>query len=196
LGKGSRFRVEVPVNLVAEADYQSSEATASRVVGLAPGKPEYRVLIVDDRAEDRLVLRRLLEDAGFHVQTADTAESGIEAFRAWRPDFVWMDRRLPLMDGLEATQHIRSLEGGHDVKMAGISASVFPSEREEMLAAGLDDFVRKPYLPNEIFECMARHLGVEYLWSDAEAEEDADGTVETSFENQASHTIRHRSANG
>jgi CheY-like chemotaxis protein len=59
------------------------------------------------------------------------------------------------------------LDGGRDVKIVGVSASVFASEREEMLAAGLDDFVRKPYLPNEIFDCMARQLGVRYSWSDA-----------------------------
>jgi CheY-like chemotaxis protein len=60
------------------------------------------------------------------------------------------------------------------VKIAGLSASVFPSERQEMLAAGLDDFVRKPYLPNEVFDCMARHLGVRYRYGQA-TEESARG---------------------
>jgi CheY-like chemotaxis protein len=57
-----------------------------------------RSLIIEDRLEDRIVLRRLLEEAGFRVQAAETAESGIEIFQAWRPHFIWMDRRLPQMN--------------------------------------------------------------------------------------------------
>jgi len=178
LGQGSRFRVDVPVDLVAGGDYDSSKTTMPRVVGLAPNQAEYRVLVIDDRSEDRLVLRRLLEGVGFRVRTAETGESGVEIFETWRPHFIWMDRRLPLMDGLEATRHIRSLEGGRDVKIAGVSASVFPSEREEMLAAGLDDFVRKPYVPDEVFDCMAHHLGVRYRWSNTAADEKAGGSAE------------------
>jgi signal transduction histidine kinase/CheY-like chemotaxis protein len=168
-GEGSRFFVEVPAGLVQEADHDASKASPPRIAGLAPGQPEYRVLIIEDRLEDRLVLRRLLEDAGFRVQAVETGESGVQMFQTWRPQFVWVDRRLPLKDGLETTRSIRALPGGRGVKIAGVSASVFPSEREEMLAAGLDDFVRKPYSPIEIFECMARHLGVQYRWNSSAA---------------------------
>jgi CheY-like chemotaxis protein len=178
LGQGSRFRVVVPVDLVAGHDHDSSKRTMPRVISLEPDQAEYRVLVIDDRSEDRLVLRRLLEGVGFCVQTAETAESGVKVFETWRPHFIWMDRRLPVMDGLEATRYVRSLEGGRDVKIAGLSASVFPAEREEMLAAGLDDFVRKPYLPNEVFDCIARHLGVRYRWSDASTDERVVGSGE------------------
>lgn len=174
LGEGSRFCLNIPVDLVAEGDYEPDNTQAPRVTSLEPGQPEYRVLIIDDRPEDRLVLRRLLEGVGFRVRTAETGESGVECFRAWRPHFIWMDRRLPVMDGLEATRRIRSLDGGRDIKMAGVSASAFPSERDEMLAAGLDDFVRKPYLPNEIFACMARHLSIRYRWTNTELAPDKD----------------------
>jgi signal transduction histidine kinase/ActR/RegA family two-component response regulator len=167
LGEGSRFFVDVPAGFVEEGDYESTKTTAPRIARLATGQAEYRVLIIDDRPEDRLVLRRLLEESGFQVRAAETGESGVDVFQSWRPHLIWMDRRLPLMDGLEATRSIRALDGGRDVKIVGVSASVFASEREEMLAAGLDDFVRKPYLPNEIFDCMARHLNVSYHWSDA-----------------------------
>jgi signal transduction histidine kinase/CheY-like chemotaxis protein len=178
LGEGSRFWVSVPVELVADGDYNSEKTQTPRIAGLAPGQPDYRVLIIDDRPDDRLVLRRLLEDAGFSVRTAETAESGIQIFQTWRPDFIWMDRRLPVMDGLEAVRRIRLLRGGRDVKISGVSASVFPSERDEMLAAGLDDFVRKPYLPNEIFDCMARHLSLRYRWSNPLPDEVPGGGAE------------------
>jgi DNA-binding response OmpR family regulator len=73
-----------------------------------------------------------------------------------------MDLRMPRLDGIEATRHIRALEGGREVKIAAVTASVFAGQRSEVLAAGLDDFVRKPFHPGDIFDCMARHLGVRY----------------------------------
>jgi CheY-like chemotaxis protein len=102
-------------------------------------------------------------------------ESGIEMFRAWRPHFIWMDRRLPAMDGLKTTRCIRAMDGGSHVTMVGLSAPVFVSEREEMLAAGLDGFVRKPYLPREILGCMAKHLGVDYTYAENRSARDLPG---------------------
>jgi len=168
LGEGSRFFVDVPVDLVA-AEMVSAKSKTFRVLGLAPGQPEYRVLIVEDRTEDRSIMRRILEEAGFRVQSVETGELSLDVFRAWRPHFIWMDRRLPGMDGLEATRRIRAMNGGSDVKIVGMSASVFAAEREQMLGAGLDDFIRKPFLPREIFDCMAKHLGVVYRYAESES---------------------------
>ncbi|HKE27017.1 MAG TPA: ATP-binding protein [Bryobacteraceae bacterium] len=167
-GRGSHFFVDLPVELAAESENVTARSSGLRIVGLTSGQPECRVLIVEDRAEDRSILRRILEQAGFHVQVAETGESGIEMFKVWRPQFIWMDRRLPGMDGVKATRCIRTMDGGPDVKIVGLSASAFVSERDEMLAAGLDDFVRKPYLPREILDCMAQHLGVRYDYAESE----------------------------
>ncbi len=168
LGEGSRFFVDVPVDLVA-AKMVPVKSKTFRVLGLVPGQPEYRVLIVEDRTEDRSIMRRILEEAGFRVRCVETGELSLEVFTAWHPHFIWMDRRLPAMDGLEATRRIRAMNGGSDVKIVGMSASVFAAEREEMLVAGLDDFVRKPYLLREVFDCMAKHLGVVYRYAESES---------------------------
>jgi CheY-like chemotaxis protein len=64
---------------------------------------------------------------------------------------------------MEAAREIRTLDGGRHAKIVALTASAFAQQREEVLAAGLDDFVRKPYRREEIFDCMARHLGVRYL---------------------------------
>ena len=74
-----------------------------------------------------------------------------------------MDLRLPVMGGLEAARHIREMEGGREVKIVASYCLRLCASRS--LAAGLDDFVRKPYRPREIFDCMARHLGVRYVYS-------------------------------
>ncbi len=92
----------------------------------------------------------------------------IAAFQAWRPDFIWMDMRMPVLDGYAATQRIRALPGGDAVKIVAVTASVLAEEQDDILAAGCDDTVRKPFHDYEIFEAMARHLGVEYRYEEAE----------------------------
>ncbi len=171
LGQGSRFCVELPVERVKETESVPPGADRSRVVGIAPGQPEFRILVVDDGSENRLLMRRLLERAGFRVDVAEDGEKGIEIYQSWRPHFIWVDRGLPGIDGLETVRRIRELEGGKEVKIAGISASVLASEQHEILAAGTDDFVGKPFRTVEIFDCMARHLGVRYSYQTVHAEE-------------------------
>jgi CheY-like chemotaxis protein len=78
-----------------------------------------------------------------------------------------MDLRLPVMGGLEAARRIRELDFGREVKIVAISASAFAHQRDEVLAAGFNDFVRKPYRRNEIFDCIAQQLGVRYLYGEA-----------------------------
>ena len=143
------------------------QAEAGRVIGLEPGQPEYRVLIVEDEAENWIVLERLLRNAGFQVKVAENGEQAVEDFRAWRPHFIWMDLLMPKLDGIEATRRIRGLPRGREVKIAAVTASGFTTSREEVLAAGLDDYLCKPYRPEDIFECMARHLGLQYRRVDA-----------------------------
>jgi DNA-binding response OmpR family regulator len=80
-----------------------------------------------------------------------------------------MDLSLPKMSGLDAARRIRELAGGSDVKIIALSAPAFTSQREELMAAGMDGFLRKPYRRSEIFDCMARHLGARYLYREAHA---------------------------
>ena len=166
-GKGSRFRLELPAERAQESEVVVPRTDRGRIIGLEPGQPEYRVLVVEDESGNSAVLERMLESAGFLVRVVADGAQGVEVFRAWRPHFIWMDLRMPVMDGVEATKRIRALEGGPEVKIAAVTASVFADQRSEVLAAGLDDFVRKPYRSEEIFDSMARHLGVRYRRGEA-----------------------------
>jgi CheY-like chemotaxis protein len=169
LGQGSKFRVELPVGRADAPALSAAEIRHGRVVGLAPDQPEYRVLIVEDQMENWLLLQRLLEDVGFQVRVGENGAVGVEMFRLWLPHFIFMDIRMPVMDGLEATQRIRALEGGREVKIAALTASVFKEERANVMAVGMDDFVRKPYRAEEILDCLARHLGARYVYEQAPA---------------------------
>ncbi len=184
LGRGSRFWIELPVEPASASEVAGAVEESGEVLGLEPGQPDWRILIVEDQPENSLLLGRLLEDAGFRVQTAENGVRGVERFREWRPHFIWMDRRMPEMDGLEATRRIRALPGGQEVKIVALTASVFAEQRGEMLAAGMDDILHKPFRPTEIFECLGRQLGVRYAYRERAAPSDA-GLSETPMDRVA-----------
>jgi PAS domain S-box-containing protein len=163
VGIGSCFRAIIPVELSDASEIEVVAGPSGRIIGLAPGQPEYRILIVEDQPENAILLRTLLEDVGFYVRVAADGAAGVDVFREWRPHFIWMDRFMPIMDGLQATRAIRELPGGYDVKISGLSASAFQDQRNETIASGMDDFVCKPFRASEIFDCMTRHLGVKFV---------------------------------
>ncbi len=163
---GSRFVVELPLDLATEAETYGAELAPEHPFILESGQPEWRVLIIDDDPESAAVLRKMLTRSGFQVRAAENGALGIEAFRQWRPHFIWMDLGLPHLSGPEAVRRIRQSDGGAETKIAAITASAAASERDEAMRAGFDDFTFKPFRQTEIFFCMARHLGVRYMSSE------------------------------
>lgn len=136
------------------------------VISLADNEPEWRILVVEDQLENQLLIQKVLKQVGFQVKIAENGKRGVELFQSWHPHFIWMDRRMPVMDGLEATRAIRELPGGDQVKIVALTASVFKDQRQEVMNAGSDDFVRKPYRPEELYDCMARQLDLHYRYAD------------------------------
>ncbi len=167
VGRGSRFVVELPLELSRESETYGVELASGDPFILESGRPEWRVLIVEDDPESATVLQKMLTRAGFQVRVAENGALGIEAFQQWRPHFIWMDLWMSQLSGAEATWRIRQLEGGAETKIAGISASAYASELDGVIRAGFDDITFKPFRPKEIFFCMARHLGVRYVSSEA-----------------------------
>jgi len=175
LGKGSLFKLSLPAQRVDEKSLPNlNSEVSSRIIGLTPAslKKQYRILIIEDQLENRLLLQSLLESIGYQVQCAVNGQEGVEQFTRWKPDFIWMDRRMPVMGGVEATQKIRALPGGDKVKVVAVTASVFDQERQILLKAGASEIVNKPYTNDEIFSCMAKYLDVEYIYADENTAQD------------------------
>jgi CheY-like chemotaxis protein len=144
-----------------------------RVVALAANQPKYRLLIVDDKSENRKLLSQLLQPLGFDLQEASNGQTAIEVADQWHPHLIWMDMRMPVLDGYKATQQIRKLPTTPRPKIVALSASSFREEQINARAAGCDDFIHKPFHADEIFEAMGRHLGVRYRYdSEVSATED------------------------
>ena len=174
LGKGSIFQFEIEVDLAQEPKIVTPQASP-RVIGLESGQPQYRILVVDDRLESRVLLVKLLASVGFEVQEAVNGQEAIELWSSWEPHLIWMDMRMPVMDGYEATKRIKADLKGQATAIVALTASAFEEERSVVLSAGCDDFVRKPFRESVIFEKMAQHLGVRYIYAESASSTSAGG---------------------
>jgi signal transduction histidine kinase/CheY-like chemotaxis protein len=163
VGQGSVFRFTLPVT-VASASESPPECKPYRVVGLEPDQPTYRILVVDDRWSNRHLLTRLLAPLGFAVQEASNGQEAIALWQSWQPHLIWMDMRMPMMDGYEATRQIKRSTSGQATAIIALTASTLEEEQAVVLSAGCDDFVRKPFAENDIFATMHRHIGVRYVY--------------------------------
>ena len=163
VGKGSVFYFEIPVVLSTD-DGIPVEQSHGKVIGLAEGQPCYRLLIAEDKFENRLLLHKLLALSGLELRDAFNGEEAVMQYEAWKPDLIFMDIRMPLMDGLEATRRIRASANGSNVRIVALTAHALENERIEILNAGCDDLIRKPYRENELFDAVTKHLGVCFLY--------------------------------
>jgi PAS domain S-box-containing protein len=162
---GSIFRFHICVTQ-AKGHIHAVPQSTRRVVGLEDGQPTYRILVAEDQKASRMLLIQLLTAVGFDVQTVSDGQQAIATHASWRPHLIWMDMRMPVMDGYEATQKIKATLSGHVTVIIALTASAFEEDRAIILASGCDDFVRKPFQEAEIFTKMAEHLGVRYIYEE------------------------------
>ena len=104
---GTTFKFEIPVGAVYAADIPT-EQIKREVIGLEPNQPYYRILIVDDREDNRQLLVKMLSPLGFELQQATNGREAIEIWENWHPHLILMDVRMPVMDGYEATKEIKA----------------------------------------------------------------------------------------
>jgi Amt family ammonium transporter len=173
-GQGSLFYFEIPVSACSISSKRSASSHHQHVTGLVHGQPHYRLLIAEDKLENRLLLHNLLEPLGFDLREAVNGQEAVEQYKDWHPHLIWMDIRMPVMNGLEATRIIKENEEGNNIKIVALTAHALEEERLEILAAGCDDFIRKPYRDTEIFDALGKHLGVRFLYSKEVASATAD----------------------
>jgi CheY-like chemotaxis protein len=164
VGIGSTFNFVIPVEL-ASAELITPESSFRQVKGLAPGQPQYRILVVDDSRDNRVLLQQILENAGFEVQSAESGQSAVEVTSTWHPHLIWMDIRMPGLDSYKAIRLIKENTQLVPIVIA-VTASSFEEERDQVLESGCDDFLRKPYSENDIYELLLKHLNVKFIYED------------------------------
>ncbi|MFW6354959.1 MAG: ATP-binding protein, partial [Verrucomicrobiota bacterium] len=148
VGEGSRFWFELPAPVVDEAVAAPRAGEAAEISGYLG--PRRRLLVVDDVALDREVVRELLEPLGFAIDEAAEGGAALESIVRRRPDLVFLDMRMAPMDGAETVRRLRALPAGKDLPVVAYSASALNFTREDARALGCDDFVAKPFRWEEL----------------------------------------------
>jgi len=162
-GQGCIFSFDVAMTEASPAA-AVGKVQPRQVKGLKPGQPRYRVLVVDDKQDNREFLAQLLTPAGFEIRQAVNGAEAIKEFETWRPQIILMDLRMPVMDGYEAIRRIRSMAGGKEVKIIAVTASIFGEINRDARGAGADALILKPFREVELFEKMRTLLGAEYVY--------------------------------
>ena len=163
VGKGTTFKFDVEVKLGQET-ISNERISYGKVLELAPDQPIYKILAVDDKSVNRQLLLKLLSPLGFEIKEASNGKEAIAIWDEWEPNLIFMDMRMPVMDGYEATKYIKSTTKGNATVVIALTASVLEEEKAIVLSAGCDDFLRKPFKEQVIFEALAKHLGVQYIY--------------------------------
>jgi signal transduction histidine kinase/ActR/RegA family two-component response regulator len=164
VGKGSTFTVRIPCRPVAPQARKPKSALVSQdvepTVLALDNQTAYRMLVTDDDSTSRLLLSKFLGTLGFEIKQAKNGQEAIELWQQWQPDLIWMDIRMPVMDGCEATKRIKAADIHHKTAIIALTASAFEEQRQMMMASGCQDFVLKPFKREELLEKIQQHLGV------------------------------------
>jgi PAS domain S-box-containing protein len=166
-GWGSRFFFDVPLPPSEPGSLPAAPVTASRVTGYTGVRR--RVLVADDHAANRQLLRDLLEPLGFEVREAQDGAAAVELATSWRPDFVALDLKMPKLDGWAAARAIRAALPRGTIHIVAMSASAFESDRQAALDAGCEEFLAKPLREGELLATMARLLDLAWEYADTAA---------------------------
>lgn len=159
-GIGSTFYFTLPLTLVDQQNLSnqstSPEKDAEQVYfEKLKGK---KVLLVDDNEINRELAQALLEMADMQIITASNGQEALDAVISDDLDLVLMDCQMPIMDGYDATRHIRDLGKAGQLPIIAMTANAMKGDREKALAAGMDDYLSKPLEPELMFEVMANWL--------------------------------------
>ncbi|HEY9667688.1 MAG TPA: ATP-binding protein [Coleofasciculaceae cyanobacterium] len=186
VGCGTIFEFDISISSIDTANIELKLPTR-QIITLEPNQPRYRILIVDDQWGNRQLLIKLLSPLGFELKEARNGKEAIKVWDEWKPHLIWMDMRMPVMDGYDATREIKAREMerctdgetsqskiklGQVTAIIALTASTLEEELVLSLQAGCDDFVRKPFRESEILDAMNKHIGVRYVYKEPDNEVD------------------------
>ncbi len=158
-GIGSTFIIELPMEVVIREEVEEEVTDAS--IFSMEGTGRTHILIAEDEPVNQQVIGKLLGMAGYSYDIAENGEAAVELFKERKYDVGLFDVQMPVMDGLEATKHIRSIEaqrgGVEHMPIIAVTARAMFGEKEKILEAQLDDYVAKPYVLEDIVAAINKY---------------------------------------
>lgn len=162
---GSCFTVKVEI----DESFETAEKSLNKnkqVIGIMSKFSKKKVLIVDDVIENRRLAAEILEVVGFETKDAENGEEAINTYKHWVPDIILMDIKMPTISGYETTRQIRNMNNGSEVPIIAMTASILDEAENRALESGMNDFIRKPFYENELYQIISKHLHIEYLYNE------------------------------
>lgn len=166
LGKGSIFWFDLEVTETTKWSDTARLKSQGKIVGFHGDKQ--KILVVDDRWENRSVIVSLLEPIGFELVEAENGREGLEKAYKFHPDLIITDLVMPLMNGFELLQKIRVSEQLSGIVAIASSASVFEANQYRSLTAGADEFLPKPIQAETLLEMLRSHLKLTWIYEQQE----------------------------
>ncbi|MEG4865910.1 MULTISPECIES: hybrid sensor histidine kinase/response regulator [unclassified Microcoleus] len=160
LGRGSIFSFELEL-LAVDNPAQNNKYYPKNIKGFKGA--DKKILVADDRWENRSILIHLLEPLGFEIIEATNGQDCVNKALEFQPDCILIDLVMPVMDGFEAMRQIRKLPQLQNVVAIGTSASIMEAEKQESLSVGCNAFIPKPIRAEELLNCLQVHLGLEWI---------------------------------
>ena len=168
IGIGSRFWFTIPLTVISEkpAEEQTTtiQATEKTIIGFEKSE-EFRILVVDDKWENRVLLTKILVDLGFEVLEAENGEDALIKTEEFKPNAIIMDLKMPVMDGLEATKHIRENSDFDDIAIIAASANVFDYQQQQAMDVGCNVCIKKPINIDEFLAKLAEHCKIKWTYN-------------------------------
>ena len=170
LGEGSTFKFYIPIKSLNLSSTDSSISSSNRVIGIV-GNKSYRILIVEDIRVNRQLLTRILSPLGFEVREVSNGQEAIAVWQSWSPHLIWMDIRMPILNGNETAIAIREIEASKNilesqrVRIIALTASLVDLREEDVTLFGFDGLIAKPFTEDKIFAKMAEQLNLQYIYS-------------------------------
>jgi CheY-like chemotaxis protein len=175
LGRGSIFWFALKLPLAVEPVTKITAAEQRLIVGYED--PRRRILVVDDRWENRAVLVNLLTPLGFEVIEAEDGQMGLDQACRCLPDLILTDLVMPRMDGFEATRRMRKVPALKDLPIIAVSASVFDWHQSGCFDAGCNDFLPKPIHHDNLLALVQKYLGLVWRYQSSNSAQPLKGGV-------------------
>ena len=164
LDVGTTFTLSIQAEL-SEGNTDLINHPTDQMISILPNQSQYRILIVDDKKFNRLLLLKLLQPFGFLLQEAENGEVAINIWENWQPHLIFLDLWMPVVNGYQVIKYIKEKEivTSQKTKIVAVTASVLEQEKNSVFAAGFDDFVAKPFSENNIWQILTKYLGVKFI---------------------------------